>query len=211
MLESYLLHPSYIIITGDFNIWVDLPDLSEPKRLLKVLSSFNLTQHIHEPTHRSLHTLDLLITRDCENTVSDVSVEPGFSDHSLIICRLNLRKPPRIRKTITTRRYKAIDLSVFSNDVKQSLSKIDLFKCDVLSCVARYEYSLKDLLDTHALPDARSDLALANSFSAFFVGKIDKIRQCFDMTNSNVTSSQITTPILVNMDSFEPTTEDEVM
>ena len=306
MLESYHLHPSDIIITGDFNIWVDLPDLSKPKQFLDLLSSFNLTQHIHEPTHRSLHTLDLLITRDCEDTVSDVSVEPGFSDHSLIICRLNLCKPPRIRKIINTRRYKAIDLGVFSNDVKQSLSKIDFVDCDVSSCVARYESSLKDLLDTHApsksrsvvlrtnspwfndnirdaktlrrklerkwrrsklqidreiyciqkqavinlirkakinhyseliagcagdqkklfniianllgknnvpvLPDARSDLALANSFSAFFVGKIDKIRQGFDMTNSNVTSSQTAAynPILVNMESFEPTTEDEV-
>ena len=50
-------HP---IITGDFNIHLGNP--ANTSQFLSLLSSFNLSQHVHFPKHGKNHILDLVIT-----------------------------------------------------------------------------------------------------------------------------------------------------
>ena len=54
-----------LLIEGDFNIHVDIPGNEDCVCLKEVLESMGLQQHVHvnEPTHKSGHTLDLIITR----------------------------------------------------------------------------------------------------------------------------------------------------
>ena len=63
MVGDYMIHPSDVMITGDFNIHVDDPSDNSANRLKQILSSAGLTQHVTEPTHVRGHCLDLLITR----------------------------------------------------------------------------------------------------------------------------------------------------
>ena len=52
----------------------------------------------HVLTHRAGHTLDLIITRSSESTVTHVFVsDPGLSDHSAVRCHLQISKPPPIQ------------------------------------------------------------------------------------------------------------------
>ena len=65
-IVNYLLHPSDIILTGDFNIHMDNTSNTYANQFKDFLSAHGLIQHITAPTHRYGHCLDLMITR--ENT-----------------------------------------------------------------------------------------------------------------------------------------------
>ena len=62
-LESVVLSPEPLLITGDFNIHVDVPNDSDAARFLELLTSLGREQHVDKSTHLSGHTLDLIITR----------------------------------------------------------------------------------------------------------------------------------------------------
>ncbi|XP_051275853.1 uncharacterized protein LOC127374500 [Dicentrarchus labrax] len=69
-----------IIVTGDFNIWVDQERRSFTDEFYHIWPIYNLEQHVREPTHRAGHTLDLVLTRNVE--ISDLVVrDDGISDH----------------------------------------------------------------------------------------------------------------------------------
>jgi hypothetical protein len=58
-----------LVLVGDFNFHVD--DLTNPQaaRFLDLLDCYNLKQHITGATHKANHTLDLVITRSCEDMI----------------------------------------------------------------------------------------------------------------------------------------------
>ena len=47
---------------GDFNVHAELEVDSRASHLFSVISEAGLEQHIHEPTHVSGHTLDLIVS-----------------------------------------------------------------------------------------------------------------------------------------------------
>ena len=87
--------PHEFIITGDFNIHVDNCTNHFTSQFLPLLSSFNMTQHVHFPTHKDNHTLNFVITS------SDSSLSPSLStscitssDHFPIFTKLSIRSTP---------------------------------------------------------------------------------------------------------------------
>lgn len=63
LVSYYLIHPSEILLTGDFNIHFNTSG-NESIRFKELLSSHTLIQHVNEPTHRSGNCIDFIITRD---------------------------------------------------------------------------------------------------------------------------------------------------
>eukprot|EP00795_Rhopilema_esculentum_P012366 gene12366-3022_t len=61
-----------LVIAGDLNIHVNDESNAEATQFNRILSTYNLTQLVQDPTHESGHTLDLVITRNFSNFVSDV-------------------------------------------------------------------------------------------------------------------------------------------
>ncbi len=122
LLEDIVPCPSEIIFTGDFNFHVDIPTVPNSSTFLTLLETFNLTQHIHFPTHDLGHTLDLLITRSNSKAISNIfDIMPAISDHHAIIFNLNVpnhSRPSRITKLI--RPINSINLTAFSNDILSS-------------------------------------------------------------------------------------------
>ena len=53
-----------LFLAGDFNFHWDNKMHSDMIRMTEILNSYNLTQHINNPTHTSGHTLDWILTRD---------------------------------------------------------------------------------------------------------------------------------------------------
>ena len=117
--------------------------------LASLLASYDLQQHINEPTHRAGHTLNLLITRKGELVVEGISVsDPHLSDHRAIRASLHLWKSPPVMRQATTRTDRTLDPEQFSRGLEcfqQQLSQTD----DVDRAVARYSAGLKDILDKH--------------------------------------------------------------
>ena len=162
-LESLLLCKERLLTTGDFNIHVDDCRNPDTQKFLDLLDSFDLQQHVKQPTHRDGHTLDLSITRKSETLVDDEpTVDLFISDHEAVFTRLGLSRqsppteksnPPTEIKTTTYRKIKSINLDSFHSDI-QACSLCDdkqFHTADDLDAYAReYTTTLSALLDRHA-------------------------------------------------------------
>ena len=121
LLDSLFLEAALLLLVGDFNIWMeDRTAGGGTSPMLDLLAANNLTQHVVCPTHRADHTLDLMLTKASETTISRVDwCDPGLSDHLAIMAKLLLRKPPLLRKRVLTRSYKRVCVDDLRHDIQQ--------------------------------------------------------------------------------------------
>ena len=121
------MHPSDIILTGDFNIHMNNTSNNYANQFKDLLSAHGLIQHITTPTHRYGHCLDLMITR--ENTlplISNITIHPGLSDHYGIITDMNLTKPKMPTISVSTRRWKNVNIQDLCFDIESQLENVNL-------------------------------------------------------------------------------------
>ena len=98
-LESTVLCTDQLLITGDFNLHVDVIDDSDACRFHELLDSIGLDQHVKVPTHTSGHTLDLIITRNSDQLIiSPPWANYLFSDHMPVHCNVQMEKPTLKKK-----------------------------------------------------------------------------------------------------------------
>ena len=136
------------MIVGDFNFHVDNTRNSDTITFNKILESFNLQQHVNEPTHKQGHTLDLIITRNEDRLVNDIKVhDPVISDHMSVHCTLQLQKPQLQQTEINYRKLNDINMSSFNQDL-EVLNFEDDHDLPVL--IDKYENTLKETLQKHA-------------------------------------------------------------
>lgn len=141
LLEHYITITGALMITGDLNLHVD--NKSDPTciNFLQLLESFNLRQHVRDPTHRSCHILDLIITREDENIIGPVSVtESVISDHNFVDCSLNLLKCE----------IKSIDIERLKSCICDSLGPSTDISIDANYLVSRYYSEVTRIIDIHA-------------------------------------------------------------
>ena len=95
-----------LIILGDFNLHLDCSEATNIKKFTSLLHSGNLCQHVHTPTHKEGHILDLIISRSTENVVNNIAIsEPYVSDHLLVSCVIsNSLRPGTKNPSFTFRR-----------------------------------------------------------------------------------------------------------
>lgn len=150
-LESIVLSAEPLLIVGDFNIHVDCPDNQDATKLLELLESFSLTQHVQVPTHTSGHTLDLIITRQTDNiVVSNPRVDRMFSDHMPVFCELDMDKVSLIKSKISYRNIAAVNLDALRSDISNSdlCKNTDMFGLNEL--VNCYKTTLESAINSHA-------------------------------------------------------------
>ena len=139
-LESVILCPYSILITGDFNVHVDDPSNDDALRFLDLLESLGLEQHVDESTHTHGHILDLVITRIGDDILNESPKSDFYiSDHIAIICNISLLKSPLVEKTMQYRKLKNVKISALKDDIRSSnlLSKThsdinELAECSTL-------------------------------------------------------------------------------
>ena len=128
-----------LLLCGDFNInWMDKEN-SCVKKLLNLLETYNLVQHITEPIHRSQHLLDYIISDSVSDFVSD-----HCALHASLVCT---RSHPK-RKQITFRQLKSIDHDLLSADIGKINFNLDSKNVD--SIVDNYNTVFTPLLDKYA-------------------------------------------------------------
>ncbi len=150
LLERLLTFPGHLIITGDFNFHVDVPDNPHAIKLLDTLDSVGLVQLVTGSTHRAGHTLDLVITRADKPLVDEITLtDPLISDHLAILFSARLPKPPLHRKTITSRKIRSINHDKFIHDIESS-GLLTSTTIDTDNITEVYFKSLNDILDKHA-------------------------------------------------------------
>ena len=63
-LESYAAYASKLVFIGDFNFHVDNVNDNRAKKLIEIVTACNLSQLVHQPTHKNGHTLDFILVND---------------------------------------------------------------------------------------------------------------------------------------------------
>ena len=148
-LQDLLITGGRLLIIGDFNIHVDKADDIQAQQFADLLGSYNLAQHVHEPTHISGHTLDHVLSPTSQPAPQISVLDRKISDHFYISCSLQLTTPVTAPRQIAYRCTKKISPALFSEDVLRSpLTSHTTTTVD--ERVAQYDSVLYNLIDIHA-------------------------------------------------------------
>ena len=150
MLETLAISSGSLLIAGDFNFHVDIASDSEASKFLELLESVNLDQHVHVPTHRHGHTLDLIITRSSQDLITSINTSSDLpSDHSAVICKVHIPRPNATKQMIKHRKLRAVNIDLLASDIRKS-SLLLTPATDLVSLTDQYNSVLGGLLDEHA-------------------------------------------------------------
>ncbi|XP_078372669.1 uncharacterized protein LOC144656313 [Oculina patagonica] len=147
-----------LLITGDFNIHVNAVDDPDAIKLLDLLESVGLRQHVTQPTHVHGHTLDLIITRWSEQIIQDPPhIHRFISDHASVLCTFSQNKPGVTTNKLTYRKLKSVNLDSLKNDLaasglcqEQPDEFTNLMPEAVDALVSNYNSTLSKLTNCHA-------------------------------------------------------------
>ena len=147
-IEQLVLTPGALVIAGDFNIHVDDHSDKEAADFLSLIESFGLKQHVSGPTHRTGHTLDLVLTRDRDSLVpTGSSQDHCFPDHFAVFCDLSLTTEYSRLQEVTYRKIKAINADCFIRDVSASMLCSTSATTDLDADVALYNTTLSTIVN----------------------------------------------------------------
>ena len=150
-IEQLVLTPGALVIAGDFNIHVDDHSDKEAADFLSLIESFGLKQHVSGPTHRTGHTLDIVLTRDRDSLAPIVSSQDHcFVDHFPVFCDLSLTTEYSRLQEVTYRKIKAINAGCFIRDVSASVLCSTSATTDIDADVALYNNTLSTIVNMHA-------------------------------------------------------------
>ncbi|XP_072033093.1 uncharacterized protein [Amphiura filiformis] len=148
-LTTLISAPCKLLIVGDFNFHIDIPNDPDTIKFQDLLDTYNFTQFVKEPTHVSGHTLDWAVTRSTDDLIQSVRVGTLFSDHFAVHCKLNLNKPGYAKNQTTYRKLKMINHVDFDCDIRNS-ELITNPKTDLSGLINQYNEILCSILEKHA-------------------------------------------------------------
>ena len=121
-----------IILAGDFNLpdinWMDHIIRDRPQysntlnqRVIDMSKDNCLHQMTDEPT-RNDNILDLVMTTN-QDLVNDLQIEPGMSDHEIVIANINIGEQRQGRPERTVYQYKKGNMDGIRMDMKEFSDK----------------------------------------------------------------------------------------
>lgn len=140
LLEYLTTTTGYLIFIGDFNFHVD------------DLCNSDAARFVSGPTHKKGHTLDLIIHRE-EDTAfcGEIDLVSGMpSDHSAVVCSLDMKKPRPSKVTMCRRNVRRLDFQHFRTDILDSELHCNVQVSDVDALTEKYNEVMRTLIDNHA-------------------------------------------------------------
>ena len=108
---------------GDFNFHFENVENKNSRKLHDIIDMFNLTQSVSEPTHNQGHLLDLVFSKQSDNILTSTKLHHGLtSDHTAILCKLDVSVPVQKPKTFSYRCLKKIGTGAFKQDLSHAVS-----------------------------------------------------------------------------------------
>ena len=136
-----------VLLAGDVNIHMETDDIYS-KRFKDILGNFNITQHVHFPTHIQGHTLDIIGTLGETPVVSQVEArENDVSHHYLIDFQLAVRPEAKEVKEVMCRNLKRVDMEKFMKEVSE---KIQITETAFGDNMRRYNTVIGEFVDMEA-------------------------------------------------------------
>ena len=90
-----------LLITGDFNVYVDQSSTADAKQFEDILHSFGLAQHVDSCTHIRGKILDLILSHSSDSLVHSCVVSYRILDHHAVHAMIESGNPHRPQKTVT--------------------------------------------------------------------------------------------------------------
>ena len=151
--QNILADQGDLILISNFNVHMDNPMDSDTILFNDFLDSFNLVNKIDFEMHQNCHTLDLIITSDEYDSITNVSQGHYLSDHCFIHATLQLGINHADLHQMIYQKLTNINQEKISSD----LGSITLEGQDLAALVSEYNTKLWNILDTHA-PQKREQL-----------------------------------------------------
>eukprot|EP00057_Strongylocentrotus_purpuratus_P003585 XP_003726953.1 PREDICTED: uncharacterized protein LOC100892737 [Strongylocentrotus purpuratus] len=153
LMETLVVTQQRLLLVGDFNLHVDVQKDRDSSKFLDMLEGFDLKNFVRYTTHKSGHTLDLIISLADDHLVSAVTSSSSLpSDHSVIECSLHVARPMPLRVRKSFRKLKDIDLEEFQQSIVNSnMCSNTLDNSENLEALTNQnDAELRRLLDQHA-------------------------------------------------------------
>ena len=99
--ENVLSDHEELILTGNFNIQMDKPHLSDTILFNNFLDTFNITNKVMFSTHLPQHTIDLILVENPSSIVNGIKQGHLFSDHHFIHADLCITTPKPKEKLVS--------------------------------------------------------------------------------------------------------------
>jgi hypothetical protein len=126
----------------------------------ELLQSAGLRHHVTKTTHRSGHTLDLIIDRQEGKIISNVyTVTDLPSDHNAVLCSIALESPKASKSHFKYRKLKNIDMNAVKADILNSSlhsQTLETANADVNHLTKEYNSILQEVINRHAPEVSRS-------------------------------------------------------
>ena len=116
------------ILTGDFNIHMDKPHLSNTILFNDLLESFNLANRVAFSTHLSQHTIDLMLFKTQSTVVSAIRQGHLFSNHYFIHADLFIKTTNPMLNLYPTGNLKTFVTMTWQKILELCLSKVKPLK-----------------------------------------------------------------------------------
>ena len=134
--------PGKTLLMGDFNFHFENVGNNNSRTLHDIIDMFNLPQSVSEPTHNQGHLLDLVFSKQSDNILISTKLHNGLtSDHTAILCKLDVSVPVQKPETFSYRCLKKIDTGAFKQDLSHAVSQV--------SSISDYNNHLCSVLDKH--------------------------------------------------------------
>ena len=138
-----------LLIMGDLNVHFDQQTDPLTVKVTQSLSVVGLDQPVNVATHRCGHTLDPIIHRESDSLYRSFHVVSMSSDHSAVVCQLDVAKPPHQPVFRTIRNLREIDLVQFRADLRAAFIDQAPVTVDTFMSI------LRSVLDRHAPSSCR--------------------------------------------------------
>ena len=155
LLDLLINMPGKLLVVGDFNLHVDLADDGPARRFRDLVDSYGLCQHVKEATHVHGHTIDLVLSRQSDNLVSDAFVSELIGDHFAVISVLRAHRPPLPRKVVSFRSLSSIDVDQLMADLKL-IPMIAEPSSTMEGLIEQYNIGVAGVINSHAPTKTRS-------------------------------------------------------
>ena len=131
-----------MIICGDFNINYNNERYKVTCNIAQLFDQCGCQQSVQPPTHVRGNTLDFIITPLRYNIlVSKPRITVQISDHFVVECYVNFKKPRSHTHTLTYRKYRSIDNERLSSDLLSDTLYVDT--------ITYFNTSVQSALDAH--------------------------------------------------------------
>ena len=153
-IEKLVFKGDAVMVVGDFNVWVNVEDDTNGKKLLTMMNGYGLNQQVLYPTHRGGHTLDQIYVNEFQLNIGyrvRDDIHGITTDHYPLLIELPSTNTKKETRKIQYRNLKNVNIEVFKDDLIKGFDEINDFENQSFETLCtQYHNRSKAIVDVHA-------------------------------------------------------------